>query len=134
MLSKIFIFIQRGCCLLLVFLQLIAITLVRLLDFFFFFFLHVLCLFATLWVMTDLSPVLYVHFYISARPDAPYFITVSAFSRRNLLAAFGLPLLSPSLSFYCLASKLIFPFLITPPLPFQLPLPCSLSAANLRNF
>ena len=36
---------------------------------------------------TDLPPVLYVH----AWPEAPYFI------RRNLLVAFGLPLLSRSL-------------------------------------
>ena len=84
--------------------------------------------------MTDLPPVLYVHVYIPAWPEAPYSITVYAFSRRNLLVAFGFPLLSPSLSFYCLASKLIFPFLITPPLPLQRPLPCFLSAANLRNF
>ena len=38
-------------------------------------------------------------FYIHVWPEAPYFITVSAFSRRNLFAAFGIPLLSPNLSF-----------------------------------
>ena len=76
-------------------------------PFFFLFFLQVLCLLATLWVMTDLPPVLYVHVYTRAWLEAPYYITVSAFSRRNLLVAFGLPLLSPSLSFYCLASELI---------------------------
>ena len=96
----------------------------------FFFFLHVLYLHGTRWIMTDLHPFLYVH----AWPEAPYFITVSAFSRRNLLVAFELPLLSPSLSFYCSVSKLIFSFLITPLLRFQLPLPCSFSAATLRIF
>lgn len=44
--------------------------------------------------MIDLPPFLYIHAH--AWPEAPYFITVSALSRRNLLAAFGLPLLSPS--------------------------------------
>ena len=48
--------------------------------------------------MTDLPPVLYVHVHIPAWPETPYSITVSAFSRRNLLVAFGLPLLSPSFS------------------------------------
>ena len=80
--------------------------------------------------MTDLPPVLYVH----AWPEAPYSITVFAFSRRNLLVAFWLPLLGPSLFFYCLVSKLISSFLITPLLPFQLSLPCPLSASNLRIF
>ena len=51
----------------------------------------------SLWVMTNLPPVLYVHFYIPTCPEAPYSIIVSAFSRRNLLVAFGLPLPSPSL-------------------------------------
>ena len=74
------------------------------------------------------------HVYIPPWPEALYSITVSMFSRRNLLVAFGLPLLSPSLSFYCLASKLIFRCLITPPLLLQLPLPCSLSATYLRTF
>ena len=84
--------------------------------------------------MTDLPPVLYAYVYIPVWLEALYFISVSAFSRRNLLVAFGLSLLSPSLSFHCLASKLIFPFMITLPLPFQLPLPCSFSAADLRTF
>ena len=53
-------------------------------KFFCFFFLHVLCLFATLWVMTDLPPVLYVHVYILAWPEAPYllpFLRLSNFIR-----------------------------------------------------
>ena len=33
-------------------------------------------------------------FYIHAWPEAPYFITVFAFSHRNLFVAFGIPLLS----------------------------------------
>ena len=36
-------------------------------------------------------PVIYVH----AWPEAPYLVTVSAFSRRNPPVAFGPPLLSP---------------------------------------
>lgn len=53
----------------------------------------------TLWVMTDLPHVHYVH----AWPEGPHLITLSAFSRRNLLAVFGFPLLSPSLivEVYC---------------------------------
>ena len=44
---------------------------------------------------------LFIMYMPGLRP--PYFITVSAFSRRNLLVAFGLPLLSPSLiiEVYC---------------------------------
>ena len=60
----------------------------------FFFFLHVLRLCATLWVMTDLFSVLYVHF--PAWHDALYSITISALSRHSLFVAFGLPLLIPA--------------------------------------
>ena len=64
-------------------------------PFFFLFFLsHVLRLCATLWVMTDLLSVLYVHFL--AWHEAPYSITVSALSRHTSFMAFGLPLLIPA--------------------------------------
>ncbi len=38
-------------------------------------------------------------FYIYAWPEAPYLITVFAFSRRNLFVAFGIPLLILNFSF-----------------------------------
>ena len=50
---------------------------------------------AALWVMTDLLSHLYV--YTLAWLEALYSITISSVSRRNLLAAFGFPLLSSSL-------------------------------------
>ena len=62
---------------------------------FFIILIRVLCLCATLWVMIDLPPA----FYIYVWPEAPYFITVSAFSRRNLFVTFGIPLLNPNHSF-----------------------------------
>ncbi len=46
--------------------------------FFSFSFFHILCLCATLWVMTDLLSVLYVYFQTWRK--APYFITISALS------------------------------------------------------
>ena len=58
-------------------------------HFFFLFFFHVLCLCATLWVMTDLLSVLYVHF--PAWRKAPYFSTISALSRHTLSVAFRRP-------------------------------------------
>ena len=45
--------------------------------------------------MIDLPPAFYIHVW----PEAPYFITVSAFSPLNLFVTFGVPLLSPNLSF-----------------------------------
>ena len=41
--------------------------------------------------MIDLPSLFYIHVW----PEAPSFITVSAFSRRNLFVTFGIPLLSP---------------------------------------
>ena len=64
-------------------------------SFFFFLFFHVLCICATLWVMIDL-PAFYIHVW----PEAPYFITIFAFSRHTLFVTFGIPFLSsPNLSF-----------------------------------
>ena len=78
--------------------------------------------------MIDLPPAFYIHVW----PEAPYFFAVSAFSRHNPFVTFGIPLLSPNLFFLnCLVRKLILS-LITPLLPFQLSLPCPLSASNLH--
>ena len=62
---------------------------------FFLFYLHVLCICATLWVMTDLRSHIYVH--VPALLEGPYSVTISALSRHNLFLVFRSPLLSPSL-------------------------------------
>lgn len=56
-----------------------------------YFFIFVLRICATLWVMIDLLSVLYAHF--PARHEEPYFITVFALCCHTLFVAFGLPLL-----------------------------------------
>ena len=48
-----------------------------------FFSFHILCLYATRWVMTDLLLNLNVH--ILAWPEALYFVTISALSRRKIV-------------------------------------------------
>ena len=53
------------------------------------FFIHVLCLCATLWIMTDLLSYLYVH--VPAWVKAPYSVTVYALSCRNLFVVCGSP-------------------------------------------
>lgn len=58
--------------------------------FYFLIFLHVLCLCATRSVMTAL-PLISTTYWL----EAHYAATISAFSRRNLSATFGFPVLSP---------------------------------------
>ena len=48
-----------------------------------FFSFHILCIYATRWVMTDLLLNLNVH--ILAWPEALYFVTISALSRRKIV-------------------------------------------------
>lgn len=78
-------------------------------------------------------PVIYVH----AWPEAPYLVTVSAFSRRNTLVAFGPPLLStlslPALpkTVLCLAVFLSFPTLLS---HFQLYPSFASDFVNKRNY
>ena len=66
-----------------------------LLFYFYFIFIQVLCPCATLWVMIDLPPASCINVW----PEAPYFITVSTFSRRNLFVTFEIPLLRSPLFF-----------------------------------
>ena len=113
--------LTRGCYMFIACLYRILLWLV---FFFFLSFLHVLRLCATLWVMTDLLSVLYVHFL--AWHKAPlFYYRFCAFLPHFICGLWAFP--PDSCLFYWLISKLVFSLLIILSLPFQLFSFCSVS-------